>query len=346
MSGPGQQDSGGWQDYAPPAAAQAQGWQDYKEPSAASPIAPPAIQKPTIPMHRSFLIGDPDKDIDSRAVQMEPITNAVKGLASASAPVIAHRIAQKVAPGVVPKGDMYQGETSLGDLPDAAEKTFANTMVGPLMGEPLAGESAEEKPAQIANPSAAAKPPAGIVDRAGEVALRRLNHIPGVQAAKDANYILRGPGETAAPEAAAPPARIAKPTSEQSALENSKDFGTPQELRGKRIPQEPPELSSPSRTLPGQIGREVIRPKTAPAAELPPRNGPLLLPSHGDAILDQMRPYADRIMREGHGDEIPSEDEQIAAPPSTDMEEDLTPALKASLARVRAAKASRIARPN
>jgi hypothetical protein len=275
-------------------------------------------------MHRSFLIGDPDKDIDSRAVQMQPITDAVKGIASASTPVIAHRLAQRA--GVVKPGDLYQGETSLHDLPGAAEKTFANTMVGPLAGEPLAGtpETAGERPAPIARPSAVSPAPAespGIIGRAGQVALRRAGRIPGVQAVKDANYILRGPGESPAA-----PAPIAKPSAAPIPETEGIPWGSggrgPLDLRGQRIPPTPKE----------------------PISEPPAIAKPNGKAASGDPIAKRLAGYMDRIQAEGHGDELPEPVE--ATPETTNLNTDLTPALKASLARVRAAKAARIARPN
>ena len=345
MSGPGQQSSDGWQDYTPPA-AQAQGWQDYKAPAPTfpAPAGTPTIQKPAAPeMHTvRTLTGTPYNPGRLERGIVDAEGGLARQAADVSTPTIAHRIAQRT--GLAGQNSrLYPGEATLEQIPGKAVTTTVGMMGG-------AGEDPipDEAPApRIAAPESTGAPKTspGMVGRAGEVALRRASRLPGVQAAKDANYILRGPGEVAAPETPAP-TRIAKPVSEQSALENNKDFGTPQSLRGKMIPKEPPELTTETRTLPGMIGREVIRPKTAPAPELPPRNGPLLLPSHGDAILKDMQPFADKIMREGHGEEIQSADEPIEAPANTNLEEDLTPALKASLARVRAAKASRIARPN
>jgi hypothetical protein len=292
-------------------------------------------------MHREFLIGDPDKDPDSREEQLRPITDAAKGIAGASAPVIAHRVLQRT--GAVGSGDMYPGETSLHDLPSAAGQTFAGAMVGPLSGEPLASspESAEERAPSlrpIARPSAAERAPAPeapktMIGRAGDVALRRAGRIPGVQAVKDANYILRGPGEKI------PPAPIAKPTPAPIPETNGVPWGSggegPIELRGQRIPPEDPALTSEARTLPGQIGKEVIRPPRPIAKPLPAQRG-LSLPPASDPILDRLRANAAKIAVEGHGDEIPEEVE--ATPVTTNLDKDLTPALKASLAKVRAAK--------
>ena len=103
-----------------------------------------------------------------------------------------------------------------------------------------------------------------------------------------------------------------------------------------------PALTSPSRSLPGQIGPEVIHPRIAPAEPIPPRQG-LMLPEAQDPILERLRANAARIAQEGHGDEIPEPVE--ASPTTTNLNEDLTPALKASLRKALAAKRVRSPKP-
>lgn len=312
-----------WEKYAPP---QAGPWEKYGGgDSAASPIAPPPIEKPAVAMHRSFLVGDPNKDVDSTAVQMEPITDFGKGIASASAPVIGHRVLQQVAPRIAPPGNLYEGETSLHDLPEAAGKTFAGAMVGPLAGEPLAGEAqpitrSTEVPARIAPPTPESGGP-GMLGRVGEVALRRAGRIPGVQALKDANYIFRGSAE-------APAAPIAEPGPLPIPETNGIQWGSggkgPLDLRGQRI-QTPPPIAGQA----GSMAQSVVEPAPQPAV---------------DPILSRLRANASRIAEEGHGDEESALPEE-ATPVTTNLNDDLTPALKASLRKVRAAK-GRIARAN
>ena len=90
-------------------------------------------------------------------------------------------------------------------------------------------------------------------------------------------------------------------------------------------------------------------PGAAPEVLAKPQTAPIATPAEAapepaaDPILEKLRGYAAKIAKEGHGDEIPEPDE--AKPHTTNLNEDLTPALKASLRAVRAAKAARIARP-
>jgi len=194
--------------------------------------SPGNLKPPT--MHRSFLVGDPDKDPDSRAVQMEPLTNLVKGFASASAPVIAHRVLQKTAPSLVPRGDMYEGETSLKDLPEAMGKTFAGAMVGPLAGEPLAGEVSPEQdaapPPRLVDQVKAQSQP-GMAMRVGKVL---ANRVPGVKLGGDLLDAVRGP-DVPEPEPPPPPANWGQGK-----------FGTPVDQWGSRIP----EVARPARPAP------------------------------------------------------------------------------------------------
>jgi hypothetical protein len=64
--------------------------------------------------------------------------------------------------------------------------------------------------------------------------------------------------------------------------------------------------------------------------------GPEIADPIGQRLLDQIRQYAAQIEAQGHGEEFP--EEQESTPASLDLNDDLTPALKASLRAVRAAK--------
>lgn len=64
----------------------------------------------------------------------------------------------------------------------------------------------------------------------------------------------------------------------------------------------------------------------------------------GDSLLDRIRGYAANIEAQGHGEETAMPQERT--PQTTNLNEDLTPALKASLRKVRLAKAARSVKPN
>lgn len=127
------------------------------------------------------------------------------------------------------------------------------------------------------------------------------------------------------------------------------EFGLPKPVYpGAHLPETPaPELSQASSLWRGSriardpaegLGRIPLEPTPSisngdpapPEAEAPP---PI---SSGDPILDRLREYAARIEADGHGDELPAPEE--TAPQSTNLNQDLTAALKASLKKVRAAK--------
>ena len=64
----------------------------------------------------------------------------------------------------------------------------------------------------------------------------------------------------------------------------------------------------------------------------------------GDSLLDRIRGYASNIEAQGHGEETAPPEE--TTPQTTNLNEDLTPALKTSLRKVRLAKAARSVKPN
>jgi hypothetical protein len=248
--------------------------------SAVSPIAPPTMAKPRVNMHPSFLIGDPNKDSTP-----QPISEVGKGIArnlyQVSAPGIAASILHQDKPGLVsriPKvgPSLERNATPARRLPGQLIENFA-LMSAPEGGaEGGASRVAEAERPSAASPTRIASPsaePSTVLGRVGEVAVRRAGHIPGVQAVKDIAYIARG-------EKPAPVPAVAKPAPIPET--NGIQWGTrgegPLDLRGKMIPQEPPELTTEARTLPGQIGREVIHPKITPAEPIPPRSGLALPP--------------------------------------------------------------------
>ncbi len=93
--------------------------------------------------------------------------------------------------------------------------------------------------------------------------------------------------------------------------------------------------AQPGRTVFPAIGNPV---EAAPPATLAPGQAGSMVESVAppDPILQRLRANAARIAEQGHGDEL--SDEPEATPISTNLNEDLTPALKKSLAKVRAAK--------
>src|SRR5207248_983557 len=61
----------GWQDYAPQSN---QEWQDYREPSVESPIAPPAIAKPTTDVQPESIAGFVNRVTGHPDYKVQPIT--------------------------------------------------------------------------------------------------------------------------------------------------------------------------------------------------------------------------------------------------------------------------------
>ena len=169
-------------------------------------------------------------------------------LANVSAPVILHRTAQRM--GISPHSRIYEGE---GTLKDAARD--ATMMIAP---EGMEADSIAAASPRVASPTAPAGE-SGILGRAGEVALRRASHIPGVQAVKDADYILRGSEPTA-------PILKPKPAPAPIPETNGIQWGTggqgPLDLRGQRIPAEPaPSILTPiESTAPAEAAKPAPQP--------------------------------------------------------------------------------------
>jgi hypothetical protein len=97
----------------------------------------------------------------------------------------------------------------------------------------------------------------------------------------------------------------------------------------------PEDVNAPAPNI--LAGRQGIR----IAPPIPQRPG-LALPEAQDPILERLRANAARIAQEGHGDEIP--EPQEASPTTTNLNQDLTPALKASLRKALAAKKVRVSK--
>ena len=241
-----------WEKYAqssPPPATATQGpWSRYAKPaatadqehSAASPIPPPSIAKPTVAMHPSFLIGDPDADATPQSLG-DVAKGMARNLYQVSAPGIASSIAHRDSPGSLSQvpvigAAMESNAAPLHRLPQQITETGALMMIPEVMEsgvedapQTVAREAAPPSP-RVARPSDSTP---GVLGRAGEVALRRAGGIPGVQATKDALYILRGKGEKPT---------IPEPQSAPVPETNGIPWGTggkgPIDLRGKMIPEE------------------------------------------------------------------------------------------------------------
>jgi hypothetical protein len=212
-------------------------------PSAESPLAPPAVAKPTVPMHAVYLGSfgvptDRDGSVNVPDKMDNPIAAIAKNAFQVSAPGIATSILQKVAPSVAAKIPSIATEnaTPVNRLPGQLIENFALSAVPEGKAESGAARTAEAeaapRPAVIPK---AKTTPSTLLNRAGEVAVRRVSSIPGVQTVKDLDYILRGdkPAEAAAPSAKPAPA----PIPETNGIQWGTGGKGPIDLRGKIIPQ-------------------------------------------------------------------------------------------------------------
>jgi hypothetical protein len=343
--------AGPWDNYQPQA-AEAGPWAKYG--------APPPIasnndgQAPvTLNQHRGSFSGTiPPKPILQSVGELG--AGVLKNVADVTAPVIGHRLLQRH--GLLPSGDLYPGEGQLRDVPEKATLMMAGEM-----GEPDAiPEPGIARPTpRVAAPKSSPDAAPGMIGRAGEVAVRRVGRIPGVQAAKDIDYIVRGP-KIAPEEAPAPKTPVVPP-----------DFGTPQELRGTRINQELENsrglaagghtIADPSAGLgriatPGKAG-SMVESIAEPDEPLPTlRDIPKKEWDAGQALGSEVEgtprpPLTERIGERlaKNMEKLKAEDEaesEIAKPKIQPNDKPLTSILRKSVAKVKAEKAARIARPN
>ena len=165
------------------------------------------------------------------------------------------------APGIAT--EYYKKFTGQPNTVDQLPKKLATTALPMMVGEPEAAigdEAAAVKPAaSAAHPAAAAGEAAegsgsGVLSRAMDVAKRRVNHIPGVQAVKDIDYIVRGGAEDA-PEPPPAPAPPSVPDNWGKGV-----YGTPVDQWGQRITQP----AAPGQA--GQIAESMQKP--APSADV------------------------------------------------------------------------------
>jgi len=119
--------------------------------SAASPITPPSMNvgaPSSEGMHPSFLLGNPDHDATPQPIG-EVAKGMIRNVADVTAPVIAHRVGQRA--GLLPKGDLYQHEGELKDVPGKATMMMLGGLEGP---EAEAAASRIASPAEATGPSA------------------------------------------------------------------------------------------------------------------------------------------------------------------------------------------------
>lgn len=150
-----------------------------------------------------------------------------KPIADVSAPVIAGQLYKK-----------FTGQPNeVKELPGKMVTAFA------LSGEPEGDIEAGARPKVDATPEAASEP--GMLSRTWEVAKRRAGHIPGVQAVKDINYVVRGEG--------GPPTPPGPPAPSVPDFYGKGQYGTPVDQWGSRIPQ----AENPGAPLPEMPPMEV-----------------------------------------------------------------------------------------
>jgi hypothetical protein len=183
-------------------------------------------------------------------------TGAVKNASEVSAPAIA--------------GELYKRFTgqpnTLKELPGKMV-----TQAGPLMfGEPEA--DAGETSARPTTPSEAPSPvdaKPGVISRMMDVAKRRAGHIPGVQAVKDIDYVVRGGSDST-------PAPPSPPTPSVPDNWGKGQYGTPVDQWGQKIPAplKRGSLSQMMNNIQDQVGKGLgATPPPKPDAPIYQRGG-------------------------------------------------------------------------
>ena len=187
---------------------------------------------------QATLPGTADTGLKGAVNHIQDTLSFLKGTYDVSAPGIAQQIYKKLS-----------GQPNeLKSLPGKMVTAFA--LGGE--GEPgIEGEALLPRPEAVA-PDAAAAQSSGALSRALEIIKRRAGNIPGVQAAKDLDYVLRGPD--------AEPVTPTKPAA-PSVPDNwgKGKYGTPVDQWGKKIPQTP-AVETPA-TTPAAVAAPKITPK-------------------------------------------------------------------------------------
>ncbi len=269
---------------------------------------------PPQPMHPSYLVGDPNADATPRSLK-DQIGDAWLNLYQVSAPGIAASVLHKQRPGLVSSipGVGPAMEDAAAPVDQLPSRMGENLLLMPSP-ETEGGEAGDAAP-RAAQPARVAPQPqpssSGLLSRVREVALRRASNIPGVQAAKDVNYVLRGDAPDAAPAAPAPavPDYFGKGR-----------YGTPVSDWGQRV--QTGQTARPR--LVEQMGGEPVEQITKPAGSAGSMVDSVVSPA-SQSLLERLRGFASNI---------PSDEE------SAPEDEDLTPILQESLKQAMARKAA------
>lgn len=228
--------------------------------------APPTRAKTADAMKNVYLIGgEPTTPIPESvgkfaAGSVEQIPSVVN---------IAHRLLQHH--GILQAGDLYPNEPTLADMPKNATIAF------------LTGADAEAEVPEIAPRVPKSTPSLSKLLPDKINALDLASFVPGHVGL--AARILKkfGVGESA------PEAPVAGPVSEFETLRRSGDFGTPQEMRGKVIPNSQPAAAAPVSTPAPTPAAVEAAPDAASGAESgTPSTATLPRTLSGDAALREV----------------------------------------------------------
>jgi hypothetical protein len=149
--------------------------------SAASAIPPPTLAKPSVAMHPSYLIGDPDADATPQSMG-EVAKGMARNVYQVSAPGIAASLAHKFAPGALSKSAIPHGEslernaTPLKELPGQIVENAAYAAI------PEGSAEAEGEKAATPRGRTVPKPPAETLSPEQVEAVEKANR--GYQDAK------------------------------------------------------------------------------------------------------------------------------------------------------------------
>lgn len=197
---------GPWEKYQGAASAAPQGpWTKYAAPQTDFAANPPPAAGPHVDMQAHDLIGPIGKDHYPSASEEvgDLAAGTAKNAAQVSTPGIIASLMNKFAPSAAAKlpDVVTKNATPMEELPGQVMQTGLTMLAGGLDSpEPTPvprGSIAEAMPK-------AAGESGGMGSRIAEIAKRRAGHIPGVQAVKDIDYVVRGAKPAAASEAPAP----------------------------------------------------------------------------------------------------------------------------------------------
>lgn len=251
--------------------------------SQASPIPPPGIPQPKVNMREQYLVGGDDVQPLSKTIG-DMGKGMIRNAGQVSTPGMAISMMKSHAPNVELPSVLKRNTLSEKELPSAIMENALPMMMG---ADELPKNSIPKPPTPEIPPSTEG----GIGSRLAEVAKRRIGNLPGIKAAKDANYVLRGDS----PSAPTPKPEIAKPIPETNGVQWGTGGVGPIEQRGKMIPAAEPEPVVPAAIPKAEVTRTLD--KTLPKAlgnEPPPAIRP------GVKIRDQFKPAIPEPSVQGH----------------------------------------------